>query len=171
MLHLRLAGLSGHRQTIRPDRFDRNDRSGRGRNWPLYFQTLHDSLKPGGVAAIQAITIAEPLFETYRRKADFIQRYIFPGGMLPTVSAMAREAERAGLRFTPVKEFGQSYAQPLHEWRQRFEAGWPEIAKLGFDARFRRKWRYYLAYCEAGFLEGMIDVGVYRLERPALNAS
>jgi cyclopropane-fatty-acyl-phospholipid synthase len=140
-------------------------------NWPLYFRTLHDSLKPGGVAAIQAITIAEPLFETYRRKADFIQRYIFPGGMLPTVSAMAREAERAGLRFTPGKEFGLSYAQTLREWRQRFEASWPEIAKLGFDARFRRKWRYYLAYCEAGFLEGMIDVGVYRLERPALNAS
>jgi cyclopropane-fatty-acyl-phospholipid synthase len=140
-------------------------------NWPRYFQTLHDRLKSGGVAAIQAITIAAPLFETYRRKADFIQRHIFPGGVLPTVSAMAREAERAGLRFSPVKTFGLSYARTLREWRERFEANWPEIAKLGFDTRFRRKWRYYLAYCEAGFLEGAIDVGVYRLERRTLSAS
>lgn len=140
-------------------------------HWPLFFQTLHDRLKPGGIAAIQAITIAEPMFEAYRRKADFIQRYIFPGGMLPTVSAMAQEAERAGLLFAPVARFGASYARTVREWRQSFEARWPEISRLGFDARFRRKWLYYLAYCEAGFLEGTIDVGVYRLERPVLTAS
>lgn len=139
-------------------------------NWPGYFRMLHDQLKPGGIAALQAITIAEPLFDAYRRKADFIQRHIFPGGMLPTQSAMLREAARAGLSFETVKTFGHSYARTVREWRDRFEANWPAIAKLGFDDRFRRKWRYYLAYCEAGFLEGAIDVGVYRLARPALSA-
>jgi cyclopropane-fatty-acyl-phospholipid synthase len=135
-------------------------------NWPVYFRTLADRMKPGGVAAIQAITIDERLFETYRRKADFIQRYVFPGGMLPTRSAIAREADRAGLRCETVETFGISYARTVREWRKRFDANWPAIAQLGFDARFRRKWRYYLAYCEAGFLEGTIDVGLYRLTRP-----
>jgi cyclopropane-fatty-acyl-phospholipid synthase len=91
--------------------------------------------------------------------------------MLPTESAMRREAEGAGLRFEPVRTFGRSYARTVREWRERFEANRPAIAKLGFDDRFRRKWRYYLAYCEAGFLEGAIDVGVYRLTKPGISAS
>lgn len=134
--------------------------------WPLYFRTIHDRLKPGGMATIQAITIAERHFPDYQRKADFVQRYIFPGGMLPTKSIVAEEAERAGLQFERLISFGSSYARTLQEWRRRFEERWPEIAALGFDESFRRKWRYYLAYCEAGFLEGAIDVGLYRMTRP-----
>lgn len=134
-------------------------------NWPRYFRTLHDRLKPGGIATLQAITIGEEHFETYKRQPDFIQRYIFPGGMLPTKTILADQARAAGFRYEPVLEFGISYARTLSEWRARFEAAWPEIEPLGFDERFRRKWRYYLAYCEAGFLEGSIDVGLYRLTR------
>jgi cyclopropane-fatty-acyl-phospholipid synthase len=135
--------------------------------WPLYFRTIHDRLKPGGMAIVQAITIAEDHYSAYRRKTDFIQRYIFPGGMLPTKSIVSKLATDAGLRFEQLAEFGSSYARTLNAWRLRFEARWPEIAALGFDEGFRRKWRYYLAYCEAGFLDEVIDVGLYRLRRPA----
>ncbi|MFN4140557.1 class I SAM-dependent methyltransferase [Aestuariivirga sp.] len=134
-------------------------------HWPTYFRVLHDRLKPGGTAAVQAITIDERLFEGYRRKADFIQRYVFPGGMLPTTSIMAEQARSAGLSFETVRCFGHDYARTLALWRDRFEASWPAIARLGFDENFRRRWRYYLCYCEAGFLEGTIDVGVYRFRR------
>ena len=135
-------------------------------NWPRYFQTLNNRLKRGGSAVIQAITMEERRFEKYRRKADFIQRYIFPGGMLLTESAIADHAAQNGLTFEPVERFGQGYARTLREWRHRFEAAWPEIANLGFDDTFRRKWHYYLTYCEAGFLDNVIDVGVYRLRKP-----
>ena len=135
-------------------------------HWPDYFKTLHDRLKPGGHAAIQAITIDEKYFDTYRRKADFIQRYIFPGGMLPTVTRMHEEAKRAGLAFETVERFGESYARTLVDWRTRFRANWPEIQKLGFDERFRRMWEYYLTYCEVGFERGDVDVGIYRLTKP-----
>jgi len=134
-------------------------------NWPRYFATLHDRLKPGGIATLQAITISEEHFKTYRRQPDFIQRYIFPGGMLPTKTILEEQAHAAGFRYEPVLGFGLSYARTLAEWRARFEAAWHHIETLGFDERFRRKWRYYLAYCEAGFREGSIDVGLYRLTR------
>jgi cyclopropane-fatty-acyl-phospholipid synthase len=134
-------------------------------NWPAYFQVLADRLKPGGVAVVQAITIDEAHFDAYRRDPDFIQRYIFPGGMLPTVSAMAGHAAQAGLAFETVERFGPGYARTLAEWRTRFDAAWPQIAALGFDERFRRMWRYYLTYCETGFEAGDIDVGLYRLRR------
>lgn len=133
--------------------------------WPRYFQTLRDRLKTGGRAVIQAITIDEAEFDTYRRKADFIQKYIFPGGMLPTKSIIKRQAEDAGLQLEAVEQFGESYARTLREWRVRFEAAWPEIAKLGFDERFRRCWRYYLAYCEVGFEKKYTDVGAYKLRK------
>ncbi|MFO1131789.1 MAG: cyclopropane-fatty-acyl-phospholipid synthase family protein [Hyphomicrobiales bacterium] len=135
-------------------------------NWPTYFKVLHDRLKPGGSAAVQAITIDQHLFDGYRRKADFIQRYIFPGGMLPTREILAEQAHRAGLCFDSVAEFGHDYARTLVLWRERFEAAWPAISALGFDDRFRRRWHYYLSYCEAGFREGSIDVGIYRFRRP-----
>jgi cyclopropane-fatty-acyl-phospholipid synthase len=134
-------------------------------NWPAYFQVLHDRLRPGGSAVLQAITIDEPHFAAYRREPDFIQRYIFPGGMLPTVRAMEAEAERAGLTFETVQRFGGSYAKTLAIWRGAFDAAWPRIAGLGFDDRFRRMWGYYLTYCEAGFENGDVDVGLYRLRR------
>jgi cyclopropane-fatty-acyl-phospholipid synthase len=134
-------------------------------NWPTYFRVLHDRLRPGGRAAVQAITISERLFPGYRAKADFIQRYIFPGGMLPTKSILASQAAAAGLRFETVATFSQDYARTLALWRERFEASWAAVSKLGFDDHFRRRWRYYLCYCEAGFAEGAIDVGVYSFTR------
>jgi cyclopropane-fatty-acyl-phospholipid synthase len=134
-------------------------------NWPTYFRVLHDRLKPGGTAAVQAITIDESRYRGYRAKADFIQRYIFPGGMLPTKAILATQAASAGLTFETVATFGQDYARTLALWRERFDASWNAVAKLGFDDQFRRRWRYYLCYCEAGFADAAIDVGVYRFSR------
>ena len=134
-------------------------------NWPLYFKTLRDRLMPGGIAVLQAITIAEAHFETYRRKPDFIQRYIFPGGMLPTAAIIREEAERAGLVLDRSETFGASYALTLWRWLERFDRAWPELRKLGFDDAFRRLWTYYLTYCAVGFETGRIDVGLYRVRR------
>jgi len=136
-------------------------------NWPSYFQTVHDRLKPGGTAAIQAITINESDFEGYRSTPDFIQRYIFPGGMLMTKTAMREQAKRVGLILENVENFRLSYARTLALWRERFLERWHEIQKLGFDETFKRKWVYYLSYCEAGFAEGSIDVGIYQYRKPA----
>ena len=134
-------------------------------HWPVYFDTLFARLRPGGTAVLQAITIRESSYEAYRHKPDFIQRYIFPGGMLPTVEFMRRHAEQSGLDFEVVETFGDSYARTLREWRDRFERSWPTIQSLGFDERFRRMWLYYLTYCEAGFDRGVINVGFYRMNR------
>ena len=136
-------------------------------HWPVYFRTLHDRLKPGAAAVVQAITIDEGLFPQYSAKADFIQRYIFPGGMLPTREVLVRQAVAAGLAFETVAVFGRDYARTLAHWRDAFEAAWPDIAAQGFDERFRRKWRLYLDYCEAGFAHDAIDVGIYRFRKPA----
>jgi len=135
-------------------------------NWPSYFQTLHDRLKPGGTAAIQAITIDEADFDGYRSGPDFIQRYIFPGGMLLTKTVMREFGERYGLVLENVENFRLSYARTLKLWRERFLERWPMIAPLGYDEPFKRKWIYYLSYCEAGFMEGSIDVGIYQYRRP-----
>jgi cyclopropane-fatty-acyl-phospholipid synthase len=134
-------------------------------HWSTYFATLSRALRQGGVAVLQAITIREEDFALYRSRPDFIQRYIFPGGMLPTVSAMDYHAQRAGLELQCVRRFGNGYAWTLREWRRRFLAAWPQIEALGFDDRFRRMWDYYLVYCEAGFERGVVDVGTYRLRK------
>lgn len=131
--------------------------------WPTYFATLRDRLAPGGHAVLQAITIADAHFEGYRRGADFIQRHIFPGGMLPSPTALREQAARAGLVLQTELLFGDSYATTLAEWRRRFLAAWPAIAAQGFDLRFKRLWEYYLCYCEAGFRSGRVDVGLYTL--------
>ena len=131
--------------------------------WPTYFSTVARALKPGGKALIQSITIRDDLFSAYRRGTDFIQQYIFPGGMLPSRSAFRRAAERQGLQVTDEFAFGPDYARTLAEWRAAFEAHWPQIAALGFDETFRRLWRFYLCYCEAGFLAGNIDVVQFEL--------
>ncbi len=135
--------------------------------WPTYFGKLFANLRPGGSAVLQAITIDEAAFTQYRRRPDFIQKYIFPGGMLPTRQIIERETAAAGLKLMASEFFGRSYARTLAEWQHRFQIAWPAIAALGFDARFKRIWEYYLAYCQAGFEAGMIDVGLYKLERPA----
>jgi cyclopropane-fatty-acyl-phospholipid synthase len=118
------------------------------------------------MAALQVITIAESRFARYRRRADFIQRYIFPGGMLPSPDALRRAAAAAGLRPGAAETFGPSYARTLAEWHRAFDHAWPAVAGLGFDERFRRMWKFYLAYCEGGFRAGAIDVGQYRFDRP-----
>jgi cyclopropane-fatty-acyl-phospholipid synthase len=135
-------------------------------HWPSYFKTLHDRLKPGGTAAIQAITIDEADFAEYRARPDFIQRFIFPGGMLLTKTAMREQGRKVGLILENVETFRHSYARTLRIWRERFLERWGEITKLGYDEAFRRKWLYYLSYCEAGFDEGAIDVGIYQYRRP-----
>lgn len=131
--------------------------------WPLYFKTLKDRLAPGGTAVLQAITITPDLFESYRERVDFIQRYIFPGGMLMTGRHIHDLAAQTGLSVTHVEEFPESYARTLNEWHERFNRRWEAISKLGFDEQFRRKWNYYLKYCEAGFEAGTISVGLYQL--------
>ena len=132
--------------------------------WPAYFDTVRRLLKKDGHAVLQVITIHESRFESYRRGADFIQRYIFPGGMLPTDAIIRQQAKASGLSLAHSEQFGQSYALTLAEWRRRFLRNWPSIQRLGFDERFRQLWEYYLAYCEAGFRTGMIDVGLYVLK-------
>ncbi len=134
-------------------------------HWPTYFARLHELLRPGGIAVLQAITIADERFESYRRCPDFIQRHIFPGGMLPAPGILMREAARAGFAFVAGPRFASSYALTLAHWQERFQAAWPRIAALGFERRFKRMWEYYLAYCEAGFRSGTLDVGLYRFER------
>ena len=131
--------------------------------WPTYFASVAKALRPGGKAVIQSITIADDLFADYRKGTDFIQQYIFPGGMLPSRQAFRAAAQKAGLAVTDEFAFGRDYARTLAEWRAAFERNWPQIAALGFDDSFRRLWRLYLCYCEAGFLAGNIDVVQFEL--------
>jgi cyclopropane-fatty-acyl-phospholipid synthase len=135
--------------------------------WPKYFQTLHDRLRPGGTALLQAITIDESRFESYRRSPDFIQRHVFPGGMLPTRGAIVREAEKVGLSFSFSERFGESYALTLAEWRRRFVASRKTVEAMGFSKEFERMWDYYLSYSEGAFRAGVIDVGFYGFRRHA----
>jgi cyclopropane-fatty-acyl-phospholipid synthase len=132
--------------------------------WPLYFDALKTRLRRGGTIVLQAITIDDARFENYRRSVDFIQRYIFAGGMLPSPSVLQHEIARVGLKVCEVQKFGASYATTLMHWRQRFLTAWPLIAQQGFSDRFKRMWEYYLAYSEAGFRAGVVDVGLWRLE-------
>jgi cyclopropane-fatty-acyl-phospholipid synthase len=136
-------------------------------HWPIYFKTLFNRLKPGGAAAIQGITISESNYDAYRGGVDFIQRYVFPGGMLLTKDIIREQTAKAGLLLEKFEYFGLSYAETLRQWRMRFEAAWPKIMPLGFDERFRKLWTLYLCYCEAGFAEGLIDVGIYKIRKPA----
>ena len=134
--------------------------------WPTYFQALHDALVPGGRAAIQAITIADDRFERYRTQSDFIQQYVFPGGMLASVTRLVAEAAAARLRLVDRHAFGRDYAETLRRWLAAFDARVGEI-RQEFDDRFVRCWRFYLAYCAAGFETGTTDVGQYVFVRDA----
>jgi cyclopropane-fatty-acyl-phospholipid synthase len=132
------------------------------RYWRAFFEKVRNSLSEDGIAVIQAITIAEARFESYRRRPDFIQTYIFPGGMLPTKRIIESEARRAGLNVVSHQAFGLSYAETLAEWRKRFLSALPQVAQLGFDQRFMRLWEFYLSYCEVGFRAGTVDVGLWK---------
>ncbi len=134
--------------------------------WAEYFKVVHDSLKPGGKACIQTITIRDDLFAKYERGTDFIQQYIFPGGFLPSDAAFKQAAQTAGLVVTDTFAFGSDYARTLAVWRSSFMAQEQAVRDLGFDTRFIRLWEFYLAYCEAAFAEGSTNVIQYTLERP-----
>jgi cyclopropane-fatty-acyl-phospholipid synthase len=136
------------------------------RYWPAYFDKIREVLAPGGKAGLQIITIRDRDFENYRRRADFIQKYIFPGGMLPSEQRLREETARAGLGWEAVSHFGQDYADTLKAWLRGFDAAWESIAPLGFDERFRKLWRFYLAYCEAGFRTGRTDLIQLTLTAP-----
>ncbi|XBQ15723.1 MAG: cyclopropane-fatty-acyl-phospholipid synthase family protein [Oceanicaulis sp.] len=133
--------------------------------WPSFFSKVRETLKPGGKAGLQIITIRDDLFETYARRTDFIQRYIFPGGVLPSVEKLREQFDQANLSFESMEAFGKDYARTLSRWLERFRDAWGEIAPMGFDERFKRMWEFYFAYCEAGFDTGRIDVAQFALKR------
>jgi cyclopropane-fatty-acyl-phospholipid synthase len=134
--------------------------------WPSFFETIKKQLKPGGKACIQSITIRDDLFERYVKSTDFIQQYIFPGGLLPSPSAFRAAAAQAGLRVVNELEFGHDYAETLRRWREAFLGAEGPVRRLGFDTRFMRIWEFYLAYCEAAFATGNTSVMQFTLHRP-----
>ncbi|MBG7602902.1 MAG: class I SAM-dependent methyltransferase, partial [Gammaproteobacteria bacterium] len=133
--------------------------------WQTYFQQLHALLKPGGRAAIQTIVIDDSHFERYRKRTDFIQQYIFPGGMLPSPEKVSEMANESGFSIAGSESFGTDYAETLRRWRDSFNSNQASVRRLGFDTSFIRLWRFYLAYCEAGFDEHLIDVMMLQLVR------
>lgn len=135
--------------------------------WPGYFNMVKERLKPGATASLQIITIADEWFPSYRKSVDFIQKYIFPGGMLPSPTALRQQVTQAGLDFTGSIEFGKSYSDTLRQWRDVFNERWDDIVPLGFDERFRRMWNFYLASCAATFHSGTTDVTQIAIRRPA----
>lgn len=128
------------------------------RYWQTYFEKIAAVLKPGGRAAVQSITMRDDLFDEYRRRSDFIQRHVFPGGMLPSLWRLKEEVAHAGLIWEEAEAFGRDYEATLNAWSRNFEANWRRSETLGFDQRFRRLWSFYLAYCIAGFRTRRIDV-------------
>ena len=134
--------------------------------WPAYFETVRDCLKPGRNATLQIITVADRRWDVYKRGVDFIQKYIFPGGMLPAPSILKSEIEAAGLSVARSIEFGPSYSQTLRRWHDVFNDRWDEVALLGFDDRFRRMWNFYLTSCAATFDSGYCDVTQITVTKP-----
>ena len=134
--------------------------------WGTYFETIQRNLKPGGRACIQSITIRDDLFDRYVRSTDFIQQYIFPGGLLPSPAEFRKAAASAGLEVVRELDFGLDYAETLRRWRDRFLSAEGPVRQLGFDSRFMRIWEFYLAYCEAAFATGNTSVMQFTLQRP-----
>ncbi|QPH53495.1 SAM-dependent methyltransferase [Pontivivens ytuae] len=136
------------------------------RYWPAYFDSVRERLKPGAKGTFQIITIADRLFPEYRKGVDFIQKYIFPGGMLPSMSALREQVAKADLAEVTNIEFGQSYSETLRRWHETFNAKWDEISAQGFDDRFRRMWNFYLTSCAATFQQRTTDVVQLTVTRP-----
>ncbi|MEL7278784.1 MAG: cyclopropane-fatty-acyl-phospholipid synthase family protein [Pseudomonadota bacterium] len=134
--------------------------------WPAYFSTVHDRLRPGAKATLQVILVPDRNFNAYRKSVDFIQKYIFPGGMLISPSAIRAQAEKAGLLVHRSVEFGQSYSQTLRRWHETFNAKWDQVATMGFDDRFRRMWNFYLTSCAGAFAGGNCDVTQITIAKP-----
>ena len=137
--------------------------------WPVYFDKIKQCLKPGKQATLQIITIQDARWEVYRKSVDFIQKYIFPGGMLPSPSVLRKEVHRAGLSVQHSIEFGKSYSQTLRRWFEVFNSKWDNISAMGFDDRFRRMWNFYLTSCAATFESGNCDVTQITLQKPDNN--
>ena len=137
--------------------------------WPVYFDKIKQCLKPGKQATLQIITIQDARWEVYRKSVDFIQKYIFPGGMLPSPSVLRKEVHRAGLSVQHSIEFGKSYSQTLRRWFEVFNNKWDNISAMGFDDRFRRMWNFYLTSCAATFESGNCDVTQITLQKPDNN--
>ena len=137
--------------------------------WPVYFDKIKQCLKPGKQATLQIITIQDARWEVYRKSVDFIQKYIFPGGMLPSPSVLRQEIHRAGLSVQHSIEFGKSYSQTLRRWFEVFNNKWDNISAMGFDDRFRRMWNFYLTSCAATFESGNCDVTQITLQKPDNN--
>lgn len=135
--------------------------------WPVYFDTVRERLKPGGNATLQIITVADRRWEAYRKGVDFIQKHIFPGGMLPSPMALRRQIEQAGLGIVRSVEFGKSYDITLRRWHETFNSRWDQIAEMGFDNRFRRMWNFYLTSCAAAFDSATVDVTQITVSRPS----
>ena len=137
--------------------------------WPIYFETIKHCLKPGRQATLQIITVHDARWDVYRKSVDFIQKYIFPGGMLPSPTALRQEVTKAGLRVQHSIEFGKSYSQTLRRWFDVFNDQWDTINDMGFDDRFRRMWNFYLTSCAATFESGNCDVTQITLQKPESN--
>ncbi|MEY8883123.1 class I SAM-dependent methyltransferase [Donghicola sp. XS_ASV15] len=135
--------------------------------WPDYFKTVRNCLKPGAAATLQIILIEDKRWDTYKKGVDFIQKYIFPGGMLPSPRVLREEVEGAGLHVKETFEFGESYSQTLRRWHEDFNARWDQVSELGFDDRFRRMWNFYLTACAGAFRGGICDVTQMTIERPS----
>ena len=133
--------------------------------WPIFFNKIKDSLKSHGLASLQIITIDESRAKIYQNNPDFIQQYIFPGGMLPSVEEMRKVAFSSGLTIQEQIMFGHHYAKTLKHWMNSFEGSWEKIKQMGFDNTFKRMWKYYLGYCEGGFRSGNINVGQFLIKK------
>ena len=136
--------------------------------WPIYFNKVKQCLKPGKQATLQIITIHDARWEVYRKGVDFIQKYIFPGGMLPSPTVLRQEVAKAGLNVQHSIEFGKSYSQTLRRWFEVFNDQWDTISGMGFDDRFRRMWNFYLTSCAATFESGNCDVTQITLQKPEI---
>jgi len=134
--------------------------------WPVYFSTVRDRLKPGRNATLQIITLADNRWDSYRKSVDFIQKHIFPGGMLPSPKVLREQVNNAGLNVKDSIEFGQSYSATLRRWHKTFNAEWDNIVKLGFDSRFKNMWDFYLTSCAGTFLSGYCDVTQITISKP-----
>ncbi len=134
--------------------------------WPTYFETVRERLKPGARGTFQVILVQDKRWHVYKRGVDFIQKYIFPGGMLPAPTILRDTIRKAGLEVTQSVEFGQSYSDTLRRWHETFNEKWDQVAAMGFDDRFRRMWNFYLASCAGAFRGGICDVTQITVTRP-----
>ena len=133
--------------------------------WSNYFEIIHNSLSENGKAALQIITINEKRARDYQTRPDFIQQYIFPGGMLPTKTQLEFSAKEVGLKCLELFSFGKSYAKTLNIWNSQFQDSWKDVSNIGFDIQFKRMWEYYFSYCETGFLTNSTDVSHFLIKK------